>query len=71
MPDATRIVLHHSESVDGTLVGWLLDVIDGVLGLGPAAMVAVLGGLIVLFPAGLLAFMWYQRRRAARRLTTT
>lgn len=61
-----KILLHHSEIVDPTLVEWMVDRIDHVLGLEAGAMVLLLGLAIVMFPVGLLGVMWFQRRRAAR-----
>ena len=61
-----KILLHHSEIVDPTLVEWIVDRIDHVLGLEAGAMVLLLGLAIVLFPTGVLGVMWFQRRRAAR-----
>ena len=50
----TAFVLHHSESIDPTLLDWIRHEIDSVAGLGPATIVAVLGVVIVAFPVGLL-----------------
>lgn len=61
------ILAHHSEAVDPTLVEWIRHRIDAVVGLDPVAIVLLLGALIVLFPAGLVALVWLERRRAARR----
>ena len=61
-----KILLHHSEIVDPTLVKWIVDRIDHVLGLEAGAMVLLLGLAIVMFPVGVLGAMWFQRRRAAR-----
>ena len=57
----TAVLLHHSESIDPTLIDWIRHEIDDVLGLGPETIVAVLGALIVAFPVGLMI--------AARRVT--
>ena len=61
-----KILLHHSEIVDPTLVEWIVDRIDHILGLEAGAMVLLLGLAIVLFPVGVLGAIWFQRRRAAR-----
>jgi hypothetical protein len=50
----TAYVLHHSESIDPTLLDWIRHEIDSVLGLGPVTIVAVLGALIVAFPVTLM-----------------
>jgi len=60
-----RILLHHPESVDPTLVDWIQDKIDDLLGLEPEAIVLLIGIVIVTFPIGLLGFMWWQRRKAS------
>ena len=57
------ILLHHSEPADPTLLQWIRERIDAVLGLGPAPIVLVLGALIVAFPMVLGAFAVIQRRR--------
>lgn len=66
MGSIPKILLHHPESVDPTLVEWLQHKIDDVLGLEPLAIVLLILAIIVLFPVGLFSFMWYQRRRAMR-----
>ena len=57
------ILLHHSEPVDPTLLQWMRERIDAVLGLGPAPIVLFLGALIVAFPIALGAWVAMQRRR--------
>lgn len=57
------ILLHHSEPVDPTLLQWIRERIDAVLGLGPAPIVLFLGALIVAFPIALGAWVAMQRRR--------
>lgn len=61
MPAAIfQFVLHHSETADPTLVRWLIDEIDHLLGLPPEAYVGLLGAAVVAFP---LALLWLVRRR--------
>jgi hypothetical protein len=55
-------LLHHSESIDPTLVDWIRHEIDSILGFGPVTIVALLGALIVAFPVALL----FAARREAR-----
>jgi hypothetical protein len=57
------ILLHHSEPADPTLLQWIRERIDAVLGLGPAPIVLILGALIVAFPVALGTFVVLQRRR--------
>ena len=57
------ILLHHSEPADPTLLHWIRERIDAVLGMGPAAIVLILGALIVAFPVLLGAVVVIQRRR--------
>lgn len=59
MTSALRILLHHSESVDPTLVRWIRDTIDHIFGLGSATIVIVLGLAIVVFP---VAVFWLASR---------
>jgi hypothetical protein len=58
--------LHHAETIDPTLLGWILDEIDAILGLPPLAMVVLLGVVILALPAA-LATLFLLRRRTHRR----
>ena len=58
------ILLHHSEPADPTLLAWIRERIDAILGLGPAAIVLILGALIVAFPVALGVWVVIQRRRS-------
>ncbi len=60
MAEALRTLLHHSESVDPTLIHWIRERIDAIFGLGAATIVLALGLLIVVFP---IALVWLARRR--------
>ena len=57
------VLLHHSEPADPTLLVWIRERIDAVLGLGPAAIVLILGVLIIAFPVALGVRVLLQRRR--------
>lgn len=57
------ILLHHSEPADPTLLQWIRERIDALLGLGPAPIVLVLGALIAAFPVALGVWATIQRRR--------
>ena len=57
------VLLHHSEPADPTLLAWIRDRIDAILGLGPAAIVLTLGALIVAFPVALGVRVVLQRHR--------
>ena len=57
------LLLHHSEPADPTLLHWIRERIDALLGLEPAPIVLVLGALIVAFPVALGAWVVIQRRR--------
>ena len=66
MTGALRILLHHSESADPTLVRWIRDTIDHIFGVGPSVIVVVLGVAIIVFP---VAVYWLasRGRKATRR----
>ena len=57
------VLLHHSEPADPTLLAWIRERIDAILGLKPAAIVLILGALIVAFPVALGVWVVIQRRR--------
>ena len=57
------VLLHHSEPADPTLLHWIREQIDAMLGLEPAAIVLILGALIVAFPVALGGWVVIQRRR--------
>jgi hypothetical protein len=58
-------LLHHSESIDPTLLDWIRHEIDSILGVGPPVIVVVLGALIAAFPIA-LAFAARRQRKAMR-----
>jgi hypothetical protein len=45
-----RSPLHHSEAIDPTLIGWIRDEIDALLGLDAIVIVVLLGFVILAFP---------------------
>ena len=58
---------HHGEAADPTLLKWIKDVLDHFLGLGPWAVIIVLGLIIVLLPLGLVAlYLWQLRSDGSR-----
>ena len=57
------LLLHHSESVNPTMVEWIKDKIDEIFGLGPATIVVVLGLVTLAFPIGLMALALRRSRR--------
>ena len=70
MSSPGRIVAHHSEAVDPTLVEWLRHQIDRMTGLDSDVSVLILGSLIALFPVVLLLLVWRQRRSLEERNST-
>lgn len=59
MASAFRILLHHSESADPTLVRWIRETIDHIFGVGAGTIVIVLGLTIIVFP---IAVFWLASR---------
>ena len=59
MTSALRILLHHSESADPTLIRWIRDTIDHLFGVGAGTIVIVLGVVIIVFP---IAVFWLASR---------
>ena len=57
---------HHGEA-DPTLLAWIKDLLDQLIGLGPWTVVILIGVLILAMPAGLSAFYLIQRRRTVSR----
>lgn len=63
MRSLLRSPLHHSEAIDPTLIGWIRDEIDNLLGLDATAIAALLGFVILAFPLW-LGFSASRHRRA-------
>lgn len=55
-------LLHHPDGSDPALLEWIRHAFDSVLGWGPAAWVAVTGGVILAIPLGILAAYWRSAR---------
>lgn len=55
--------LHQGDAADPELIHWLKDRMDEILGLGPWAMVGLMGGLVIAIPVGIGLFYYYQQRR--------
>jgi hypothetical protein len=60
-------VVPHQGEADPTLLGWIKDQLDHLLGLGPWTVVALLGLLLLLAPASLVTLYLVQRRAGAWR----
>jgi hypothetical protein len=60
--DLPAYLLHHSESIDPTLLDWIRHEIDSIVGLGPSTIVLILGVLIVSFPVLVLLSARRQHR---------
>ncbi|MCI0441003.1 MAG: hypothetical protein L0177_18015 [Chloroflexi bacterium] len=57
------ILAHHGEPGDPRLMVWIQDLLDSMIGSGPALVVAALGLVIVAMPAGILALYLIRRAR--------
>ncbi len=57
------ILAHHGEPGDPRLMVWIQDLLDSMLGSGPALVVAALGLVIVAMPAAILALYFLRRAR--------
>ena len=57
-------LLHHEAPGDPTLLQWIQERIDHVIGLEPAAAVGVIGLLLLAIPAGILVAYALHRRGA-------
>ncbi|MBM3943690.1 MAG: hypothetical protein FJ316_12425 [SAR202 cluster bacterium] len=56
-------ILAHQGDADPTLLGWIKDQLDHLLGLGPWAAVILLGLLTLAMPAAIVALYLVQQRR--------
>ena len=65
---APPLLAHHSEPGDPTLLAWIQDRIDAILGLGPETVVFVVGLFIVSMPIAIMVFYLTQRSRMRKRL---
>lgn len=57
------VPLHHEAPGDPTLLRWVQERLDHLIGLEAGAMVVVIGLLLLAIPAGILAAYVWQRRR--------
>ncbi len=62
--DELSVLMHHTESVDPTLVRWIQHLLDDLLGWGPWTFIVVIGVAIIVVPLWLI-FTTLQSRRAA------
>ena len=63
MPILLSVLGHHSEPGDPVLLDWLLHLFYRVVGLGPLAIVIVLGVIIVTIPVIIMAVFLTQRAK--------
>lgn len=49
-----KVLLHHSETVDPTLVQWMRDLLGHLFGFGTWPIVVFLGAVIVVIPVWLM-----------------
>ena len=61
------VLLHHSEPADPTLLAWIRDQIDALLGVGPPVLVIGLGVVIVALPVAIGVAAMRQRRHPSHR----
>ncbi len=60
------VLAHHAEPGDPVLFEWIKHQIDSILGLGPGAIVIVLGLVIVAIPFAITIVFMAQRMRQRR-----
>ena len=58
------LAAHHGEA-DPDLLRWIKELLDHLIGLGPWAVVAIIGFLILVVPVGSTALYLFQRRRGS------
>ena len=67
MPDVVQafrlFLLHQGDAADPELIHWLKDQMDAILGLGPWAMVGMMGAIVITIPLAIGLFYYYQQRR--------
>ena len=63
MPLLLSVLGHHSEPGDPVLFDWMLHLFYGIIGLGPIAIVIVLGAVIVAIPILIMAVFLAQRAK--------
>ena len=57
---------HQGEPGDADLLEWIKDLIDSVVGVGPAVIVVALGLVILAIPVAIMVIFWAQRARQRR-----
>ena len=60
------ILAHNAEPGDPVLLEWIRHQIDGLLGLGPGAMVVALGIVILAIPSAIIVVFLMQRARLSQ-----
>ena len=58
------IPLHHEAPGDPTLLKWVQDRLDHLIGLDAGAMVLIIGLILLAIPVGILVAVALQRRHA-------
>ena len=58
--------LHHGEPGDPDLFEWIMDRLDSLISLEPAAIVVALGLVVVMIPAATLVVYAIYRRKAVK-----
>ena len=58
------IPLHHEAPGDPTLLKWVQDRLDHLIGLDAGAMVLIIGLILLAIPGGILVAVALQRRHA-------
>ncbi len=58
------VPLHHEAPGDPTLLRWVQDRLDHLIGLEAGAMVVVIGLILLAIPVGILVAFLLQRRHA-------
>ena len=56
------VALHHGEPGDPDLFVWIMDRLDSLISLDPAAIVVALGLVVVMIPAAILVVYAIYRR---------
>ena len=56
-------LLHQGDAADPELIHWLKDQMDAILGLPPWAVVAMMGGIVMLIPVVVVGVYLVQQRR--------
>ncbi len=57
---------HHGEPADPKLLGWLMDLIDQFVSVGPVAVIVIIGAAMILLPLAIVIAAIRWRRRAGK-----